>query len=106
MLSDDHLRNSLTTQGLAPNELLLRGPCERIEYGRDDKENGAGDQARRPFGKTDKLDTTQDGVHGSAHPVSCETADESVEFGRSGTDSKQEGDFNEEDDEGGGTGPN
>lgn len=104
MLSDNHLRNSLTTQGLASNELLLREPCECIEYSRDDEEDGTGDQARRPFGKTDKLNTTQDGVHASAHPISRETADKSVEFGRSGTDSKQEGDFNEEDDEGGGTG--
>jgi hypothetical protein len=99
MPSDNHLRNTLAAQGFATNKVLFLEACECIEHGRNDKEDGTSDQARSSFGKTDPLDTTQDGVHGGAHPVGREAADKGIEFRGCGTNSKEEGYFDEEDDE-------
>ena len=80
MPSDNHLCNSLTTQGLAAHKLLLRHSCECVEDRCDEKEDGTSNQARSPLGETDKLDTTKDGVDKSAHRVGCKTTDKGIEF--------------------------
>lgn len=80
MPSDNHLCNSLTTQGLATHKLLLRQSCECVENRRDEKEDGTSNQARSPLGETDKLDTAKDGVDEGAHRVGCKTADKRIEF--------------------------
>lgn len=99
MPSDNHLCNSLATQGLATNKILFLQGCEHIEHSRDEKEDSTSNQARSPFGKTDKLDTTKDSVDEGAHPVGCEAADKGIEFRGRGTNSEEEWYFNEEDDE-------
>lgn len=97
MPSDNHLRNSLATQGLATNKLLLHQGCKRIKHSRNEEEDGTSNQATRTFGKTDKLDTAKDGVNEGAHPVGCKAADEGIELRGCGTNSEEEGYFNEDD---------
>lgn len=97
MPSDNHLRNSLAAQRFATNKFLLRQGRERIKHSRNEEEDGTSNQARSTFGKTDKLDTTKDGVNEGAHPVGCKAADKGIECRGCGTNSEEEGYFNEED---------
>lgn len=97
MPSDNHLRNSLATQRLATNKFLLLQGRERIKHSGKKEEDGTSNQATSTLGKTDKLDTTQDGVNEGAHPVGCKAADKGIEFRGCGTNSEEEGYFNEED---------
>jgi hypothetical protein len=96
---NDHLRNTLTTEGLAADKLLALQTGQRVEDSSDGEHNGGGDQTRGTGDETSPLDTTHDGIHSGAHPVGCEAADEGIELGGCRANAKQEGYLNEEDDE-------
>jgi len=96
---DNHLRNSLATQCLAANKVLLRDGCEGIERSGKKKEHSSSYQTRGSGDKADPLDSTKYHVDAGAHPVGGKATNERVEFRGRGTDSEEEWNFNEEDNE-------
>ena len=90
---------SLEGLSLNPRQRIERR-CEKQKDGRH-KERGAlaaRDNKRHP------LDDAHDGVDEGAHVIGFEFADEGVEFGGGGADAEEEGDFDEDDYEGGDAG--
>lgn len=76
---------------------------EGVEECGDNEDNGHCDQTGSARAETGPLDSAQNGVHGSSHPICGETADEGIECGRRRADAKEPRDFNKEDDKGRGT---
>lgn len=106
MFLNNHLRHTLSTQRLTALKLLSSEGCQSVKYGSNQQHNGGSDQTRGFGDDAEPLDEGHDGVDGGAHVVGCEPADEGVEFGGCRADSEEEGDFDEEDDEGGYAGGN
>lgn len=96
----DHLRDTLTTQGLAALELLALESSKRIEDGSYHQEDRSNDQARRLWPDADPLYCTHDKVDCGAHIIRAEFTDECVELGRCWADSQKQGDFDEYNDKG------
>jgi hypothetical protein len=97
---NDHLYNTLTTQSLAANKLLVPQTSEGVEECGNNENNGHRDQAGSTRAETGPLDGAEDCVHGSSHPVCSEAADEGIECGGRRANAEEPGNFNEEDDKG------
>lgn len=97
---DNHLRNALTSQCFATNKVLVLQAGKRVEKGGQDEEDGSCNQARRSITQAGPLNSAEDCVHGGTHVVGGEATDEVIKFGGCRADSKEEWDFNEDDDEG------
>lgn len=74
---------------------LETGKC--VAESGDQEEDGGGNQAGGSSDETDPLDGTEADVHGGAHPVGCDSADEFIEPARGRADAEKEGHFDEED---------
>lgn len=92
---DNHLCNTSASQSFASNELLALHTRKCIESGGNNQENSGGDQTASSRGKADPLDSTEEGVYGSSHPVGRKAADEAIEFGGGRADSEEERYFDE-----------
>lgn len=101
--SNDHLRDTLAAKGLAADKLLALQTSQRVEEGGDREDDGGGDETRRASYETNPLDSTHGGVHGGAHVVGGEAADEGIELGGCRANTEEERYLNEEDDEGAST---
>ena len=101
--SHHHLGDALSTQGLAPDEVLALDAGQRVEDGCDQQHDGGRDQARSSEWDADKLDDAHDQVDASAHVVGRHAADKGIEFGRRRTDPEEEGDLDEDEDKGRGS---
>lgn len=100
-LSDNHLRNPLTTQCLASNKLLALQARQSIEERGEKEKNSCCDQARRTGDKTDPLQSTHNGVHGGAHPISSEPPNKGVELFGGRAYSEQKGHLDEDENKSG-----
>lgn len=100
---NDHLHDTLATQSLAANKLLVLQTSEGVKECGDNEDNGHCDQTGSARAETGPLDGAEGGVHGSSHPVCGEAADEGIERGGRRANAKEPGNFNEEDDESRGT---
>ena len=98
--SDHHLGGALSTQGLAPDEVLALDAGQRVEDGCDQQHDGGRDQARSSERDADELNDAHGQVDGRAHVVGCHPADEGIEFGRRRTDPEEEGNLDEDEHEG------
>lgn len=72
-------------------------PGEGVEEGGKNKEYGGGNQTRGTSAETGPLDGAHNGVHGSAHPVGGEAANESIKLGGGRANAQEEGYLNKED---------
>jgi hypothetical protein len=98
--SDDHLRNTLSTQRLAALECLTLQASQGVENRSNHKDHGSSDQAGRLGPDADPLYGAHNKVYGGAHIVGAEFADERVELGRRWADAEEERYFDEDDDKG------
>lgn len=103
-LLDNHLRNSMPTQCLAPYKTLSLNPSQQIEECRKQQEHRRSHQARRAEDEAEPLDHAQNAVERRAHVVCLKAADEGVELGGRRADAQEERDLDEDDDEGGDSG--
>jgi hypothetical protein len=97
---DNHLCDTLATEGLAAHKLLLFQSGQCIACSRKHQDHGRGDQAARVHDDAQPLDQGHDAVNGGAHIVGREAADEGIEFGGCRTDAQKERDFDEDEDQG------
>lgn len=95
---DDHLCNALSTQSLATLESLTLETSERVEDGSEHQDHSSRDQASHPCGDASPLHSAHGGVQSGAQEVGLKLANKSIELGRSGTDSQEQRNFEEEDD--------
>lgn len=101
---DDHLSYTLSTQRLTALKRLSLKSRQRIENRRNQQKNRRSDQTRRVSNQAQPLNQAHDSVDRRAHVVRLEASDEGVE-GRGGrADAQEEGDFDEDEDEGGDAG--
>lgn len=98
-LLDNHLRNTLSTQGLAALKSLTLETSKRIEDGSKRQEDCADDQACCLRPNTDPLHSAQHGIEAGTHVVCLDLTDEGIEFGRRRADAKEQRDLNEDDEE-------
>jgi len=94
--SDNHLRNALSTECLATDELLLSQSCQSVAYSRQSQEDSCGNQTASIHYDAEKLNHGHHAIDCCSHVVGGESADESVELGRCRTDSKQERNLNKD----------
>jgi hypothetical protein len=96
---NNHLRNTLPTQRLAPHETLSLHSSKSVESSCDQQKDSGNDQARSVADDAQPLHKTHDSIYGCAHVVCGKTADEGIECGRGGTDAKEKGNFDKDEDE-------
>lgn len=88
MYSNDHLRNTLTAECLAADELLAPQTSQRVEDGGDSEHDSGGNETRGAGDETNPLDSTHSGIHSGAHVIGGEAADEGIELGGCGADTE------------------
>lgn len=98
-----HLRNACASQSLAADELLALETGKRVEDSGDEEEDGGSDQTGGSTDETSPLNCAKADVHGGAHPVGRDFANELIELAGGRADAEKEGHFDEEDDRGGNT---
>jgi hypothetical protein len=98
--SDDHLRNTLSTECLATLECLALEASQCVEDRSDHKEHSGHDQACGLGPDADPLYGAHYEVYGGAHIIGAEFTDKRVELGRRGADAEEERYLDEDNDEG------
>jgi hypothetical protein len=98
--SNDHLRNTLSTQCLAALECLALEASQGVEDRSDHEEHSGHDQASGLGPDADPLYSAHYEVYGGAHVVGAEFTDKRVELGRRGADAEEERYLDEDDNEG------
>lgn len=96
---DNHLSDTVATQGLASNESLTLDASQCVEECCDKQNDGSDDKTGCFDGKRDPLDDAHGKVDCGAHVVGLESADECIKRGRGRADAQEERDFDKEDDE-------
>lgn len=102
-LSNNHLRHTLSTKRFTTHKLILPRRSNSIERACNQQEHGSSDQTRGADDERQPLHQAHDAVDGRSHVVCAELAYEVVEFGAGWADAEEEGYFDEEDHEGGGS---
>jgi hypothetical protein len=100
----DHLGNALAAERLGADEILALDGSQEVADASEREEHASRDQARAAEDDAEELHDGKDGIGGGAHVVGRDPADGGVELGRGRADAQQEGNFDEDDDEGGGSG--
>lgn len=93
-----HPHQSGAAERLAAHKFLALGGSQRVEDSGDGEKDGRCNQTRRAGDETNPLHSAHNGVHGGAHPVGAETANEIVELLGRRAYAQQERYFNKEDD--------
>lgn len=100
----NHLGDTMTTQCLTADKRLALDTRKGIADGRQQQEHGRCDQLRgRGRNAAHELDDGHDKVGGSARIVGRDSADKGVELAGGRADAQEEGDFDEENQQGGRT---
>lgn len=84
----NHLRNTLSTQSLTSNKLLVPDTSQQVAKSGKQQKHGSGNQTRCAGDQTDPLHGAHANVDEGAHVVAGEAADEVIEFGGGGTYTK------------------
>jgi hypothetical protein len=98
-LLDNHLGNTLSTQGLTALERLALETSKRIEDGSERQEDGTDDQACCLRPNADPLHGAQHGIEAGTHVVCLDLADEGIEFWGRRANAKEQRDLDEDDEE-------
>lgn len=96
----NHLRDTLAAEGLASNKSLAPDGGEEVADSSKGEDNAGCDQAGGAPKGAEELNQSHDGVGGGTGVVSRNLANRGIKAGRGGADSKEKGDFDEENDEG------
>jgi hypothetical protein len=100
---DNHLRDTLSTKGLAANESLASDSGEEIADGSEGKEDSRGDETGRVDKDAEELYERQNSVGSCPEVVGRDHADVGIELARSRADSEEQRYFDEENEERGGS---
>lgn|SRR5687768_14066017 len=101
---DNHLRDTLSTQGLAADERLALDTRSEVAECRQSEEHSGSNQSAGAVKQAEEDNDGHDGVGGGAHVVRGDLADGIVEFRGGWADAEEKGNFDEEDQEGEDTG--
>lgn len=101
---DNHLSDALATESLGADKVLALDGGEGVADGRQEQEDGSGDQGAATAEDAQELEDGHDAIGGGAQPVGGDLADEAIELFRGRTDAQQQRHLDEEDDKGGGAG--
>ena len=99
---DDHLRNTLAAQRLAPHKSLAFDCSQKIEESSNQKQNRRCDQARwtsEDGYAADPLDQGHHTIYARAHVIRGESTHECVELGGGWADAKEKRNLDEDNDE-------
>lgn len=94
---DNHLRDTVATEGLATHERLALDTRQRIADRSEQQEDGRCQERRwRGPDTAQELDDGHDEIGGGAHVVGRDLANEGVELARGRADAQEEGNFDEQ----------
>lgn len=96
----NHLCNSSTTEGLAPNERLALDARKQVTDAGSAQQDGGRDEGGGTRDDGEPLDEGHDAVGTGTHVVGRDLADGIIEGRRGRADAQEKGHFDEEDDEG------
>jgi len=86
----------MASKCLAPGEVLALKCSNEVEDGGDHKNDGCRDQTCCMENDAEPLDSAHNAIDSCAHIIRGESSDKLIKGGRGRADSKQERDFNED----------
>lgn len=95
----NHLRDTLTTKGLASNESLALDSGKEVAEGSEGEHDSGGDKAGSSPRNANELNRRHDSVGGGTGVVGRDLTEGGIEGGRGGAYSQEKRDLDEENDE-------